>query len=277
MQNFKSNDAMTLTFGDVAENHKGMQKIGLMSKNGFNKSDLIRAQNWFSQKNIHTIMIKLHHYLPEEYQNVPEYKSYILIIKNAVSSILDIANGNDLLYLEQTSLVKDTHAYMYGRVVNKHARHNLCFGEEDQEPEYDNGKGRVYAFNNLPYLNEIRNKLHDVVGESGSNLQAEGNYYFDTTKCGIGFHGDAERKKVIAIRLGETIPLCFNWYKNHKPIANPILIPDLSHGDIYIMSEKTTGYDWKTSSICTLRHAAGCDKYTTISEPKPKNAKNTKK
>lgn len=28
------------------------------------------------------------------------------------------------------------------------------------------------------------------------------------------------------------------------------------------MSEKAVGFDWKKSSIFTLRHATGCDKYT---------------
>ena len=31
----------TITFGDVAENHKGMQKIGTLSDVGFNLNDLI--------------------------------------------------------------------------------------------------------------------------------------------------------------------------------------------------------------------------------------------
>ena len=30
----------SLTFGDVAENHKGMQKIGTLSNNGFNLDDI---------------------------------------------------------------------------------------------------------------------------------------------------------------------------------------------------------------------------------------------
>jgi hypothetical protein len=41
-------------------------------------------------------------------------------------------------------------------------------------------------------------------------------------------------------------------------------INDLEHGDMYVMSEKTTGFDWKSKTKYTLRHAAGCDKYTTI-------------
>ena len=35
----------------------------------------------------------------------------------------------------------------------------------------------------------------------------------------------------------------------------------LNHGDIYIMSEKAVGTDWKKNSILSVRHAAGCDKY----------------
>ena len=44
----------------------------------------------------------------------------------------------------------------------------------------------------------------------------------------------------------------------------------LRHGDMYIMSEKATGSDWKCSSFLTLRHAAGCERFTTI---KPKHSK----
>ena len=38
----------------------------------------------------------------------------------------------------------------------------------------------------------------------------------------------------------------------------------LNHGDFYVMSEKTVGFDWKRKSILTLRHAAGAKKYLTI-------------
>jgi len=34
-----SSKTFSLTFGDVAENHKGMQKIGTLSNLGFNLSD----------------------------------------------------------------------------------------------------------------------------------------------------------------------------------------------------------------------------------------------
>ena len=74
------------------------------------------------------------------------------------SSSKCFGNGNNLLFDEQDVLEKDTQAFMYGRVVNKHARHNLCFSEEQQEPNYEEGKGRVYAFNEVPLLKKKKVK-----------------------------------------------------------------------------------------------------------------------
>ena len=83
--------------------------------------------------------------------------------------------------------------------------------------------------------------------------------YYDISKCGIGFHGDSERKKVIAGSLGASRPIHWQWYFNSKPIGKRIKFM-LNDGDMYIMSEKTSGWDWKKRSILTLRHAAG-EKY----------------
>jgi hypothetical protein len=252
----------SLTFGDVAENHRGMQKIGTLSNVGFNLSDINKIKEWFEAKGCKCNIINLHLLLDENLQK--ENQAYLLTVKNAVNALLDDENGKDLLFKEQDELEKDTKAFMYGRVVNKHARHNLCFGETHQMPNYEEGMGTVYAFDEVPLLKKIRCGLGEIIGEKGINLQAEGNYYYDVKKCGIGFHGDTERKKVIAFRLGAKIPLCYAWYHNNDVISDVITINNLKHGDMYVMSEKTTGFDWKSKTKYTLRHAAGCEKYTTI-------------
>ena len=252
----------SLTFGDVAENHKGMQKIGQLSDSGFSLQDLHQIKSWFELKGCKCNIVNLHWLLDEELQ--ASNAAYILVVKKAVNAMLDNEKGDDLLFSEQDALEKDTKAFMYGRVVNKHARHNLCFGESHQEPVYEEGKGTVYGFDELPLLKTIRSKIGEIVGEKGTNLQAEGNYYYDVAKCGIGYHGDAERKKVIAIRLGATIPLCFTWFHNNQNNSDVMKLSQIEHGDMYIMSEKTTGFDWKSKSKYTLRHSAGCDKYTTV-------------
>ena len=253
----------SLTFGDVAENHKGMQKIGTLSNNGFNLDDINKMKIWFESKGCKCTIINLH-WLLEDEKLQQENPAYLLKVKNAVNALLDDENGKNALFKEQDELEKDTKAFMYGRVVNKHARHNLCFGEAHQAPNYEEGMGTVYAFDEVPHLKQIRYKLGEIIGEKGTNLQAEGNYYYDVKKCGIGFHGDTERKKVIAFRLGATIPLCYAWYHDNNVISDIMTINDLEHGDMYVMSEKTTGFDWKSKTKYTLRHAAGCDKYTTI-------------
>ena len=42
------------------------------------------------------------------------------------------------------------------------------------------------------------------------------------------------------------------------------IITNLNNGDVYIMSEKAVGNDWKKRNKITLRHATGCKKFTQI-------------
>ena len=50
--------------------------------------------------------------------------------------------------------------------------------------------------------------------------------------------------------------LQFNWFFRHKPFGNTLKL-ELNNRDMYFMSEKATGRDWKRSSINTVRHCAG--------------------
>jgi hypothetical protein len=94
-------------------------------------------------------------------------------------------------------------------------------------------------------------------------LNGEANYYYDISQCGIGFHGDGERRKVFAVRMGETMPLYFKWFQNSEPVGEPFELI-LNDGDMYIMSEKAVGFDWLKKKIPTLRHSTGCAKFTGI-------------
>jgi len=238
-------ETYTITLGDQAENHKGMQKIGELSEHGFNKSDLITAKLWFRNEGIKTKLWNLGD------------DAYILVAKNGLSVITD----PDDFFNEQKALKKDTQAFMYGRVVNKKARHNLCFDKKAQEPDYAEGKGTIIPFKQVPLLKKTIKTLEEIMNTN--NLKAEGNYYYDINKCGIGYHGDSERKKVIGIRVGAKMKLRFLWFNNGEVISYPMDFR-LCHGDIYIMSEKATGNDWKKRSIDTLRHSAGCDKFIKV-------------
>ncbi len=251
----------TITFGDQAENHAGMQKIGRALESGFNKKDLLNASRYFSD--YQTELIKLHDYLADDdiEEDLSIEKAYLLIIRSGINKLVPA----DQFFLEQSELTKDTKAYMHGRVVNKLARHNLCFADFSQKADFGKGRGTIINFADVPLLSRVRNELPAIIGEKAKNCVAEGNYYYNPEKCGIGFHGDSERKIVIATRIGQTLPLHYQWFHRSRPVGQRIKLL-INHGDIYIMSEKAVGFDWKKRKIYTLRHAAGSKKYLTIKE-----------
>lgn len=59
------------------------------------------------------------------------------------------------------------------------------------------------------------------------------------------------------------MPLYYTWFHNNNP-ASDIFKCIINHGDIYAMSEKATGNDWKKRKLYTLRHAAGLEKNIKI-------------
>lgn len=258
------NSTYTITFGDQAENHKGMQKIGNLSEDGFNEDDLLKIKKYFSDKGANCEIINIHNYastalLATSYAHDVD-EAYILVIRNGLNFILNNKGNSDDFYKEQCKLTYDTKAFMYGRVVNKKARSNLCFGNNHQQANYEEGKGTIIDFNSVPLLNYVRLELEKIIGDKAKELVAEGNYYYDTNSCGIGYHGDSERRKVIAVRVGSTIPLVYHWFYKSNSIGTELKI-NLNHGDVYIMSEKAVGQDWKLKNTPTLRHAAGAEKF----------------
>jgi len=256
-----NNSVITITLGDMAENHAGMEKIGQMVSegNGFNINDLNNIRQTFDDLGIGTELIDLSN------GNINLPKAYILIIRQGIDAILGIESNYDKndMFIEQSQLNVDKHAFMYGRVVNKKARWNLCFNDEPSEPDYEQGKGRIVEWNSVPITNIIYQNLETYFGIKSKGLKGEGNYYYDITQCGIGYHGDSERRKVIGLRLGASMPLHYQWYYKGNKVEENMSF-QLDGGDIYIMSEKAVGTDWKKKNIYTLRHATGCNKFTEI-------------
>ncbi len=251
----KETAVITLTFGDSAENHVGMQKIGerVDAGAGFTLSDMEAAAERLQD----TEIIALHDMVDKD---VPE--AHVMVIRNGARQMLmDSLYTQHDMWNEQIALDWDKKAFMYGRVVNKHARWNLCYDTDGQEPEYEVRKGRIVPYADVPATAHLQSVLANFVGVKAADLKCEGNLYYDITKCGIGWHGDAERRKVVAVRLGASLPIKYRWYQKHVPISGVMDIP-LNDGDIYVMSEKAAGTDWKLSSIPTLRHATGCSKFT---------------
>lgn len=262
--------AITITYGDVAENHIHMQKISAVDiDEGLTVEELGIAKSRFEKLGCNCNLYDLKQLAGKE---IPiDDEAAILVVRNGVDLLLDdIEKTKDDMLDEQLLLEWDTTILSVkhknngkGGVVNKNARHNLCYSDTSQEPDIVNGRGTIVSFKNIPCTSQIRERLPEFLGEKTRRLVAEGNKYYDTKKTGIGYHGDGERLVVVAVRLGESIPLHYQWYHRFKPVGSNIRL-ELNHGDIYIMSAKAVGTDWKRSSIYTLRHAAGSSKYTTV-------------
>jgi hypothetical protein len=256
-------ETYTLTFGDRAENHAGMQQIGDSATKGFTLEDLLAAQEKFEAKGYPCKIYDLNYLLGDRrHEGTP---AYLLVVRQGLECLLDRETNVVKLFNEQRSLEKDSKMFIYGQVRNKIARHNLCFAEFSQDPDYENKKGTVIPFSELKYTNQVREHLSNFLGKKARKLVAEGNYYYDSKKCYCGFHGDAERMIVCAVRLGADFPLHYQWYEKSAPVGQRLELI-LSHSDIYFMSEKAVGTDWKKSSILTLRHAAGSAKALKLAD-----------
>ena len=254
---------MTITFSECVENQLGMEQIGTICKNGFNLDDLDKAKYYF--ENLGCICEK--HYLNDLLNDNDAEDAYLLVIRNGVNKLFENeqnnSNKNDL-FNELKNIKWDSKYWDTRRqkVLNKNARVNTCFSTFSQEADYKNKKGTIHNFNDLKLLNVIRNKFNEI-GDEFKNLNAEGNWYYNLDNCGIGMHGDAERLKVMGVRLGnQPMNLCYRWYQysKYKEIGKFFEIM-LNPGDIYIMSEISTGNNWKKRKIKTLRHCCGGDKW----------------
>jgi len=279
---------VTLTFGEVAESHVGMQKIGRMADRGFSHEDLKRAADYFIRKGCDAFIIDLNAFLPDistikdeeekmylnQALHEEDFQAYVLVVRNGMKCTQDDNEGKHLL---TEMLFFDWDSKLYnerrGIVQNKLARHNLNFDEHGQEADFQAGKGTTIPWNEVNLLNDLRFQLIDSFGESAMDLKCEGNKYYAVSKTGIGYHGDSERRKVIGVRLGHAMSMHWMWFYNNEPRGLNVSIT-LQPGDIYAMSEKTVGTDWRPkrdmgwkSKRYTLRHAAGADKYT-IKTPK---------
>jgi hypothetical protein len=254
-----SKSTITLTFGDMAENHVGMEQIGARVAKGQGvhladlKAILLTCKSAGIAAKLHVLNG------PGQATAAP---AYLLIIKKGVDALLG-SGSTAALFAEQAALDHDKKALMYKRVCNKKARWNLCFSEEGHPPCYEEGKGRVVAYDDVPLTRALHAALPSWFGPKAEGLQCEGNYYYDASSCGIGYHGDTERRRVFAVRLGATIPICFQWFQRGEPVGRRLQF-DVEDGDIYIMSEKTVGTDWKSRIEPTLRHAAGAATFTHV-------------
>lgn len=256
------NKTATFTFCDSGENHVGMEQLGKMVDigEGFTITDLEKIKTRLEEIGILCQIIDLKNELLDNEEKNNTKDAYILIIRNVLDSILKKSKKtiNDMYKEIFKDEIWDKKYYCNrrGKVLNKLARWNNVICDIDRDADYENKKGKLISWKRLECLSLVKQFIEDIGDDKMKGFVCEGNYYYNLKKTGIGFHGDAERRKVVALRIGDSMLLCYNWYHYTKPIGKKKEII-LNNGDMYIMSEKAIGTDWKKRSLKTLRHSAG--------------------
>ena len=300
--NMMEGERMSLTCAPGGENNRGMEIIGRMpiKGEGFTANDIEGLGPYFdklmppkmdAEKNLCCPKVSVLDLnclsLDDAVDELEdEDQARVLVLRGwAKGADVDIYKEIapirwDSEYLDpnkyRTEIVDGEEVKVRGRPMNKLARTNLCFvAGREQKPAVLEGKGTIYDLKRMTVLNAAVERLREDIAkgliEIGSKTKViinvvEGNRYYDLKKTGIGFHGDTERVVVICLSIGGVrYPMRWQWFKDGMPVGKPIEI-FLNSGDVYVMSEKAVGADWKKSSLYTLRHAAGADKYRSLSK-----------
>ena len=296
-------ERFSLTCAPGGENNRGMEIIGRMpiKGEGFTAQDIEGLGPYFNKLmnasfgNRRAFVLDLNALSLNQYINKllgDEDQARVLLLRNWATATVgaggwtkevfkELASRRwDAEYLDpnkyRTEIKDGNEVKVRGKRMNKRARTNLCFvADREQEPAVYEGKGTIYDLKKMEFLNKgverLRKQIDEGLIEIGSKTKVEinvveGNRYYNLKNTGIGFHGDTERVVVICISIGcDNYPMRWQWFKDGMPIGKSIDII-LNCGDVYIMSEKAVGADWKKKSKYTLRHSAGADKYRSLSK-----------
>lgn len=234
-----------------------MARYGEPAQRGFTRFELETAAARCQQLGYQTELYDLCTGLPWYY----DVDAQVLVVRDGCYLFPE----HEQLIKEISAISSETNsrARRDGKVFLRKAYRNLCISDRYVQPYIEQGRGTVLPFAELPYIDTARQVLPQIFGDKAHNLYAKLNYYYDIYRCGMGYHGDGEHKRVIALRVGENIPLHFQWFYGGKAVGKNMPL-DIHGNDIYIMSEKAVGFDWHCRHIPTLRHAAGCVKYTDL-------------
>ena len=252
---------VSVTYGDQAEIHAGMSKEGALRERGLTVKELQDIAAIYHSKGAKVEYYDLNTIGLQNPQICEP--AAILIVRGGVDVMLKPFGVNAWhMYHEQRSLPPCTKFYnaRAKKVQNKNARWNNVFGFADDPGDLTQGRGPVTHFDRVPITGALQAMWPDFVGDSAKELVralfAESNIYYEQNSY-IGYHGDKERRIVICARLGRSMKLAYTFFQNCNAISQPIIL-ELHHGDIYFMSSKAVGFDWRQTkdSLVTLRHAA---------------------
>tara|TARA_B110001450_G_scaffold101649_1_gene96249 strand:- start:1402 stop:2379 length:978 start_codon:yes stop_codon:yes gene_type:complete len=251
--------AVSLTFANRGENEHGMQMIGGPPSRLVTMEMLkSAASQWRGESELHDLSAMVETNLVRN--NFGDGAGVLVLRGFAQRQMGEGAPDKIEHELEQQARggKVDSKALMRGRVKNKRARHNNVMADFEQDADYAAGKGTVVNISDYAFISALRDHAAAWMQQE-DGLICEQNRYFDVKSCGIGFHGDSEREVVCGYRAGEAtkeMPIMFQAYHRSSPVG-PRTDIELQRGDVYILTSKAVGTDWKQTSKLTWRHAAG--------------------
>ena len=274
-------DRYAITFGEVAILHVGGAEIGSGRRDkGFSVQELADIHIAVVRAGGKSKLVEISAPLPPHLQEGNE--AAVLIIRNGADYIARLSSSyNDTPGIkacgETRSIADSIEKELRDSVIwdkkffdtrtkktkNKRARYNTTFGDNAVQHSNDYMQPTVNCMSELKVLNAFREGLRSdqALGQKASGLYAEGNHYYEE-KSGIGFHGDSERKIVICLSIGGESTLRYQWrFPGSSEHTLPPVDVRVKHGDVYVMSEKATGFDWRMRSKVRVVHAAGYHKY----------------
>ena len=198
----------------------------------------------------------------------------VLIIRNGVTVLSSKKKPSAQLYEEQMSQVRNYDGIYFdkGKTLVKRAFKTMQFGSEARTASPDYSQATVTAFDAVPVLQKMGNLLQRLLGFDASSFSARSNRYHTDRlepaddggkmKCvsGMGWHGDERTdlpSQSACLCLGEPGILSFVWrFPGHtKNCPTSIVSFDVNDGDIYILSDKATGFDWRSRSLLRVVHS----------------------
>ena len=250
----------SLTIGNGGENHTGMEFLGKRRKKGegWDINRLLGAKDLL--ENIFGKKVELFNLneLCLEGVEIPEGKkpkdAYLMVVRNFLTTEVHENFKKELSSYEWDRKYFDTRRQ---KVLNKHARANVCYGKTGRASDFENKKGTIIGFDQSPLVGKLLKVVEMLMDEQ--DLIVEGNQYDDATKNGIGPHGDTERVLVACLRVGYEMPMKFGMFWNCL-MRGKSFETVINGGDLYFMSEEAVGARWKSKSKWMWRHAAGAKK-----------------
>ena len=255
--------SLSLTFAETGESGPSLPKYGRPhhAAEGLTLADLKQANKAFATAGYESRFIDLREEAFGHLQGLAaadmppsDLQPHVLVVKDGLAHLLRDSPFSRT-YLTSVLLQErpdDKSIGNEGQVNTKRARWNIGIGDAAVAPSsaVEEAKGQVrskiMSMHEAPWdVFEVLRRNLGGLFDAGKweDLVAEANIYYNVQLCGIGFHGDTERRVVICARLMSDSPMKFAWFKDNKPVGDVVSVK-VDSGDLYFMEDFAVGSEW---------------------------------